>query len=139
MKIQVTQENLSKAISAVARAAVSSRNPLPILNNILLRTENNRLTISATNLEIAITEHIGAKVTHEGAITVPAKLFQEFISSLPSGTIDIDTKEHKCTIAPESNQLKVQEVRHVLVIVATIFFQRNMIEGLDIPSVQPTL
>ena len=81
MKIQVTQENLSKAISAVARVAVSSRNPLPILNNILLRTENNRLTISATNLEIAITEHIGAKVTHEGAITVPAKLFQEFISS----------------------------------------------------------
>ncbi len=99
MKIQVTQENLSKAISAVARVAVSSRNPLPILNNILLRTENNRLTISATNLEIAITEHIGAKVTHEGAITVPAKLFQEFISSLPSGTIDLETKEHKCTVA----------------------------------------
>lgn len=99
MKIQVTQENLSKAISAVARVAVSSRNPLPILNNILLRTENNRITISATNLEIAITEHIGAKVTHEGAITVPAKLFQEFIASLPSGTIDIETKEHKCTVA----------------------------------------
>lgn len=98
MKIQVTQENLNKAISAVARVAVSARNPLPILNNILLRTENNRLTISATNLEIAITEHIGAKVTHEGAITVPAKLFQEFISSLPSGTIEIETNEHKCTV-----------------------------------------
>lgn len=98
MKIQVTQENLNKAISAVARVAVSARNPLPILNNILLRTENNRLTISATNLEIAITEHIGAKVTHEGAITVPAKLFQEFISSLPSGTINLETDEHKCTV-----------------------------------------
>ena len=98
MKIQVTQENLNKAISAVARVAVSARNPLPILNNILLRTENNRLTISATNLEIAITEHIGAKVAHEGAITVPAKLFQEFISSLPSGTIEIETNEHKCTV-----------------------------------------
>jgi DNA polymerase-3 subunit beta len=99
MKIQVTQENLNKAISAVARVAVSARNPLPILNNILLRTDNNRITISATNLEIAITEHIGAKVTHEGAITLPAKLLQEFISSLPSGTIDIETKEHKCTIS----------------------------------------
>jgi DNA polymerase-3 subunit beta len=98
MKIQVTQENLSKAISAVARVAVSARNPLPILNNVLLRTENNRLTISATNLEIAITEHIGAKVTHEGAITLPAKLLQEFISSLPGGTIELETKDHKCTI-----------------------------------------
>lgn len=98
MKIQVTQENLSKAISAVARVAVSARNPLPILSNILLRTENNRLTISATNLEIAITEHIGAKVVHEGAITVPAKLFQELIASLPSGAIDLETKDHKCTV-----------------------------------------
>ena len=98
MKIQVTQENLSKAISAVARVAVSARNPLPILNNILLRTENNRLTISATNLEIAITEHIGAKVSSEGAITVPAKLFQEFVSSLPNGTIEINTDEHKCSV-----------------------------------------
>lgn len=98
MKIQVTQENLHKALSAVARVAVSARNPLPILNNILLRTDNNRLMISATNLEIAITEHIGAKVSKEGAITVPARLFQEFISSLPSGTIDIETKDHKCTV-----------------------------------------
>ena len=99
MKVQVTQENLNKAISAVARVAVSSRNPLPILNNILLRTDKNRLTISATNLEIAITEHVGAKIETEGAITLPAKLLQEFISSLPSGTITLETKDHKCTIS----------------------------------------
>lgn len=98
MKLQVTQENLHKAVSAVARVAVSARNPLPILNNILLRTENGRLTVSATNLEIAITEIIGAKISREGAITVPARLFQEYISSLPSGTIDIVVDEHKCTI-----------------------------------------
>ncbi len=98
MKIQVTQENLHRAISAVARVAVSARNPLPILNNILLRTENNRLTVSATNLEIAITENIGAKITQDGAITVPAKLFQEFIASLPSGPIDISVDEHKCSV-----------------------------------------
>ena len=99
MKVQVTQENLNKAISAVARVAVSSRNPLPILNNILLRTDKNRLTISATNLEIAITEHVGAKIETEGSITLPAKLLQEFISSLPSGTITLETKDHKCTIS----------------------------------------
>lgn len=98
MKLQVTQENLAKAISAVARVAVSARNPLPILNNILLRTEHNRLMVSATNLEIAITEYIGAKVTKEGSVTLPAKLLQEFVSSLPSGTITIDSTDHKCTI-----------------------------------------
>lgn len=95
MKLQVTQENLHKALSDVARVAISSRNPLPILNNVLLRTVGNRLTVSATNLEIAITEHIGAKVIAEGAITVPAKLFQEYVASLPAGNIEIDAKDHK--------------------------------------------
>ncbi len=98
MKIQVTQENLNKAVGAVARVAISARNPLPILNNILLRTVDNRLTISSTNLEIAITEHIGAKVIHDGAITVPARLFMEFIASLSADTIEIEAKDHKVHI-----------------------------------------
>ena len=98
MKLQVTQENLNKAVGAVARVAIAARNPLPILNNILLRTVDNRLTISATNLEIAITEHIGTKVIHEGAITVPARLFMEFISSISADTIEIESKDHKVHI-----------------------------------------
>ena len=99
MKLQVTQENLNKALGNVARVAISSRNPLPILNNVLLRTVDNRLTVSATNLEIAITEHIGAKVSAEGAITIPARLFQEYVSSLPSGIIDLSVKDHKLQIS----------------------------------------
>lgn len=99
MKLQVTQENLHKALSDVARVAVSSRNPLPILNNVLLRTVDNRLTVSATNLEIAITEHIGAKVTTEGALTVPARLFQEYVASLPAGNIDIEVKDNKLKLS----------------------------------------
>lgn len=101
MKLQVTQENLNKALSNVARVAISSKNPLPILNNVLLRTVDNRLTISATNLEIAITERIGAKVSTEGALTVPARLFQEYVSSLPSGTIDLHVKDNKLSISTD--------------------------------------
>ena len=101
MRLQVTQENLHKALSNVARVAISSKNPLPILNNVLLRTLDNRLTISATNLEIAITERIGAKVTSEGALTVPARLFQEYVSSLPSGTIDLRVKDNKLYISTD--------------------------------------
>lgn len=90
MKLQVTQENLAKALNNVARIAMSSRNPLPILNNVLLKTTKNRLSISATNLEIAITEKIGSKVHAEGSITVPARLMQEYITSLPSGVLDLE-------------------------------------------------
>lgn len=98
MNIQVTQENLSSALSNIARVASSSRGSLPILNNVLLRTANGRLSMSATNLEIAITQSVGAKVQKDGVITVPARLFQEYINSLPSGTIDIDVEDHKVHI-----------------------------------------
>lgn len=99
MKLQVTQENLNHALSAVARVA-NSRSPLPILANILIKTSRNRLSIAATNLDIAITYYIGAKVSEEGSITVPARLMQDFVSSLPEGVIDLkleDTKLHITT------------------------------------------
>ena len=99
MKLQVTQENLNRALGTVARVA-NSRNPLPILSNVLIKTSDNRLSLAATNLDIAITHYIGAKVAEEGSITVPARLMQDFISSLPSGTIELeldDTKLHIST------------------------------------------
>lgn len=88
MELTVTQENLAKALSAVGRVA-SSKTQLPILSNILLRTDSNRLLVAATNLEIATTQHIGAKIAKPGAITVPARLVSEFISSLPKGTVEL--------------------------------------------------
>ena len=88
MQLQVTQENLNRALGTVARVA-NARNPLPVLANVLMRTSNNRLSISATNLDIAITQYIGAKISEEGSITVPARLMQDFISSLPAGVIDL--------------------------------------------------
>ena len=97
MKLQVTQENLSRALGTVARVA-NSRNALPILANILLKTVNNRLSIAATNLDIAITQHIGAKVAQEGSVTVPARLMQDFVSSLPAGVIDLELEDNKLHI-----------------------------------------
>lgn len=88
MEITVTQENLTRALSAVGRVA-SIKTQLPILSNILLRTDGNRLLIAATNLEIAITQYIGAKITKPGAITIPARLMSEFISSLPKESVEL--------------------------------------------------
>ncbi len=100
MKLQVTQENLNKALSSVSRVA-SSRSTLPILANVLIKTNNNLLSISATNLNIAITHSIGAKVATKGSITVPAKLMQEFIASLPAGVIDLELDRTKLKISTE--------------------------------------
>ena len=72
MKTSVLQDKLAKGLSIVARA-VENRPTLPVLGNILLATEDARLKLAATNLEMSITTWIGAKVEKEGAITLPAK------------------------------------------------------------------
>ena len=89
MKLSCMQENLSKALGVVSRA-VATRTTLPITNNVLLATDGGRLKLAATNLEIAITHWIGAKIEEEGTITVPARLLNEFVSSLPNDKVEIE-------------------------------------------------
>jgi DNA polymerase III subunit beta len=101
MELSVTQENLTKALSNVGRVA-SSKTGLPILSNILLRTDGNRLLIAATNLEIASTHYIGAKIVNPGAITIPARLVTDFVSSLPKGTVDLKVKDSHLAISSGS-------------------------------------
>jgi DNA polymerase-3 subunit beta len=93
MKLSLLQENLTAALSNVSRF-VSSKSQLPILNNILLSTDNGRLKLSATNLELSINYWIGAKIEKEGSITLPAKEITEFVSYLSPGKIDLDLSEN---------------------------------------------
>jgi len=103
MKLQVTQANLNKALNTVARIA-NTRNTLPILANVLLKAENNRLSIAATNLDIAITHFVGSKIEKNGAITVPARLMQDFINNLPDGVISFDLEDNKLKITTDQYQ-----------------------------------
>ncbi len=109
MKFQVTQGNLNKALNNVAKVA-NTRNTLPILSNILIKTVDNRVCVVATNLNIAITQYIGSKVASEGSITVPAKLMQDFVGSLPSETIDISLKDTKLHISTEKYQSTINGI-----------------------------
>ena len=88
MKVSCLQENLNKGLSLVGRAA-AARTTLPITNNIYIGTDGGRLKLVATNLEMAISCWVGAKVEEDGAITVPARTFSEFVSSLPNDKIDM--------------------------------------------------
>ena len=95
MKATVKQQLLSHGIAVVGRA-VSPRSTLPVLSNILVKTEDGRLRLSATNLEMAITTWIGAKVQTDGAITVPARTFSDLVSNLANEdvTLTLDTSKN---------------------------------------------
>lgn len=88
MRVSCLQENLSRGLEIVGRA-VATRTTLPITNNVLLITEESRLKLAATNLEIAISCWVGGKIEEEGAITIPARLLTEFVRSLPNDRVDM--------------------------------------------------
>ena len=90
VKLSVMQENLARGLSVVSRA-VSSRSTLPVLANVLLRTEDAGLKLTATNLEIGITYWVPGKIETDGATTVPARLLSDLVSSLPgSEKVDLE-------------------------------------------------
>lgn len=89
MKISVLQENLAHGLSIVSRA-VSSRSTLPVLANVLIATDEGRLRLSATNLELGITCWIGAKIQEEGSTTVPARTFTELVATLTDKQVDMN-------------------------------------------------
>jgi DNA polymerase-3 subunit beta len=97
MKVSCLQENLAKGLSIVGRA-VSTRSTLPVLANVMLATDNGRLKLSATNLEIVITCWIGAKVEEEGAITIPARTLTDLVNVLPQDQVNLAANEMTQTV-----------------------------------------
>jgi len=89
MKVSCLQENLARGLSIVSRA-VAPRSTLPVLSNILVATDNGRLRLSATNLELGISYWIGAKIEEEGSTTVPARTFVDLVNTLPSDTVSME-------------------------------------------------
>jgi len=86
MKVTVLQENLARGLSTVAKA-VSPRSTLPVLANILIASDEGRLRLSATNLEMGITCWIPARIDEEGSTTVPARTFSDLVATLPSDQV----------------------------------------------------
>ena len=89
MRLSILQENLAEGLSIVGRA-VSSRSTLPVLGNILLSTDDGRLKLAATNLEVGVSCWLGAQVEDEGAITLPARLLTEWVGSVPAEKINLE-------------------------------------------------
>lgn len=91
MRVTCLQENLKRGLDIVGRA-VAVRTTLPITQSILMVAGEGRVKLSATNLEIAISCWVGAKVEEEGSLAIPARLLSEFVASLPNETVEMDSK-----------------------------------------------
>jgi DNA polymerase III subunit beta len=92
MKVSALQDNFSKGLSVVGRA-VPARSTLPQASHVKIETDEGRLKLVATDLMIATTCWIGAQVEEEGAVTVPARLLTDFVTSLPNEKIELNVPE----------------------------------------------
>lgn len=100
MKIKVLQEDLSKALSTTSRFS-SSKVQLPVLANILFKSNKNKLLVIATNLEMSISLAMGAKIDEEGDITIPTRTVTDLINNLKPGQLEISTEKEKMEISAQ--------------------------------------
>lgn len=99
MEIKVKQEKIAKALNNVSRVAAGARATLPILSNVLIRVSDDKVTLTTTNLDMAVVDFLPVEASKNGVITVPAKLMAEFVGNLPKGeTVEIVSEEEKVVI-----------------------------------------
>jgi DNA polymerase III subunit beta len=84
MKVTVERAQLLKSLGHVHRV-VERRNTIPILGNVLIRAENAKLSLKATDLDLEVTETLAAETATGGSTTVPAHMFYDIVRKLPDG------------------------------------------------------
>jgi DNA polymerase III subunit beta len=107
MKIICTQENLKSGLQTVSRI-ISGSNTLPILNNILLKTEDGLLKLVATNLEIAISTTVRCKIEAEGSLSVPAKTLADLVSNLPNVNVTLEDQGAEVLLSTDHYRTKIK-------------------------------
>ncbi|NOH01121.1 MAG: DNA polymerase III subunit beta [Chloroflexi bacterium] len=109
MRVTVLQENLARGLSIVSRA-VSPRSTLPVLSNVLIATDEGRLRLSATNLELGITCWIPARIDENGSTTVPSRTFSDLVNTLPGDqvqlSLDVKTQTLHLKSGSSNNDIK---------------------------------
>ena len=108
MEIEITQEKLAKALTTVSRVAMGAKSTLPILSNVLIRVDKEKVSLTTTNLDMAVVNYIPVINAKDGVVTAPARLLAEFSQNLPRG--------EKITLKADGNKITVKAGKYSSVI-----------------------
>lgn len=92
MKLSFMKDQILDGLQTV-QSVVGSRVTIPVLANVLLKSENGRLSLTTTDIEIGLRCSIEAEIEQEGAVTLPVKKLFSIVRELPSGRIDMSVDE----------------------------------------------
>ena len=109
MKLSIDRAALLRSLSHV-QSVVERRNTIPILSNVLLKAEDNVLTLSSTDMDLEINESVAANVGTAGATTAPAHTLHDIVRKMPDGTdveIDLNAEGTQMTVSAGRSQFKL--------------------------------
>ena len=104
MKITIDRAALLKPLAHV-QSVVERRNTIPILANVLLRTTDGRLSLTATDMDMDVVETVACAVDEPGETTIPAHTLYEIVRKLPEGA------EVGLTAANDGNRMSIRAGR----------------------------
>ncbi len=107
MKVIIIKGNLKTGLGIVERASGENQN-LPILKNVLIETEQNRIKVTATNLEVAISYFVSGKVIESGKVTVPLATFYDVVSTLQTERLNLEKKKYGLEVKTDNYEAVVQ-------------------------------
>ena len=105
MEIEVSQEKIARALNIVSRVAMGAKSTLPVLSNVLIRVDSGKVSLTTTNLDMAVVDYVPVISAKDGIITVPARLLAEFVQNLPRG--------EKIKLTVDGNKVKTMAGRYV--------------------------
>lgn len=109
MKLIILKDNLKTGL-AVTERAISEQTNLPILKHVLIKTINNSISLSATNLELGINKFINGKIIENGGLTIPFQIFYNIISNIDSDRVNLESEKNVLTIKTDNYQAKIQGI-----------------------------
>lgn len=107
LKIFSLQENLKQGLALVGRVAGKNAN-LPILNNVLIRADEGKIRLVATNLEVGVSSTVRGKIEREGVFTVNSKIITDCVNLLPNKKIGLDQQGSDLAVDCENYQAKIK-------------------------------
>lgn len=109
MNLIILKENIKKALNSIERS-ISENSNLPILKNVLVKTDNNKIILSATNLEIGTTHIVSGKIIENGRVTVPMQVLNSLVNNLTAERINLEKKDYNLIIKTDNYEAVIQGV-----------------------------
>jgi DNA polymerase III subunit beta len=107
MNLTIAKEQIINGLQAVQNV-VSNRSTLPILSNVLIRAQGDKLEFTATDLDVTVSCSVEAKIKKEGASTVPVKRLFGIVRELSNSEIDLEVDDkNTCSVRSGASFYKI--------------------------------